>query len=56
LNLPSVISDTYLEIVSHAPQMVSSDFGQLAVNRQRMSGADLNGPGGRGFHGLSAVS
>jgi hypothetical protein len=38
--LPSVASETYLEIVSQAPKIVSSDFGQLAVNRHLMVGID----------------
>jgi len=39
-NLPSVASETYLEIVSQPPKIVSSDFGQLAVNRHLIVGID----------------
>jgi len=38
--LLSVASETYLEKVSQAPNSVSSDLGQLAVNRHLISGID----------------
>ena len=39
-NLPSVASDTYFEKRSQVPYNVSSDFGQLAVNRHFKVGDD----------------
>ncbi len=41
MKLPSVASETYFDIVSAAPKIVSSDFGKDEVTRQVTFGAAL---------------